>query len=157
MNKTQREFDNRDKFIELGYNIAYYRKHAGLTQEQLAAQLYVTRQTVSSWEKGRTQPDLDTLRNICTSLDLSPEELLLGNPHTEDSSAALIRSATVCFWGMTALCLVQGILAIVLRMPAPGFYAGALFLCQVTVYPIFSYAAPPGLFPSGRLRCSRRL
>ena len=34
MNKTQREFDNRDKFIELGYNIAYYRKHAGLTQEQ---------------------------------------------------------------------------------------------------------------------------
>ena len=36
MNKTQREFDNRDKFIELGYNIAYYRKHAGLTQEQLA-------------------------------------------------------------------------------------------------------------------------
>ena len=28
------EFDNTQKFIELGYNIAYYRKHAGLTQEQ---------------------------------------------------------------------------------------------------------------------------
>lgn len=115
------------------------RQNKGLTQEQLAAQLYVTRQAVSSWEKGRTQPDLDTLRNVCTALDLSPEELLLGKPHTEDSSAALIRGAAVCFWGMTALCLVQGILAIVLRMPAPGFYAGALFLCQVTVYPIFSY------------------
>ena len=30
-------FDNTQKFIEIGYNIAYYRKHAGLTQEQLAA------------------------------------------------------------------------------------------------------------------------
>ena len=108
------------------------RQNKGLTQEQLAAQLYVTRQAVSSWEKGRTQPDLDTLRNVCTALDLSPEELLLGKPHTEDSSAALIRGAAVCFWGMTALCLAQGILAIALRMPAPGFYAGALFLCQVT-------------------------
>ena len=29
-------FDNTQKFIEIGYNIAYYRKHAGLTQEQLA-------------------------------------------------------------------------------------------------------------------------
>ena len=28
--------DNRQRYIELGYNIAYYRKHAGLTQEQLA-------------------------------------------------------------------------------------------------------------------------
>ena len=26
------EFDNTQKFIELGYNIAYYRKHAGRTQ-----------------------------------------------------------------------------------------------------------------------------
>ena len=38
-----------------------------------------------------------------------------------------------------ALCLAQGILAIALRTPTPGFYAGALFLCQVTVYPIISY------------------
>lgn len=43
MDKTQREFDNRDKFIELGYNIAYYRKHAGLTQEQLAERVGISR------------------------------------------------------------------------------------------------------------------
>ena len=50
MNKTQREFDNRDKFIELGYNIAYYRKHAGLTQEQLAERVGISRQHLGAIE-----------------------------------------------------------------------------------------------------------
>ena len=38
------------------------RKAAGLTQEQLADAVHVARNTISSWERGRTQPDLDTLR-----------------------------------------------------------------------------------------------
>ena len=50
MDKTQREFDNRDKFIELGYNIAYYRKHAGLTQEQLAERVGISRQHLGAIE-----------------------------------------------------------------------------------------------------------
>ena len=50
MNKTQREFDNRDKFIELGYNIAYYRKHAGLTQEQLSELVGISRQHLGAIE-----------------------------------------------------------------------------------------------------------
>lgn len=29
-------FENKDKYVELGLNIAFYRKHAGLTQEELA-------------------------------------------------------------------------------------------------------------------------
>lgn len=37
-------FDNTQKFIEIGYNIAYYRKHAGLTQEQLAERVGISRQ-----------------------------------------------------------------------------------------------------------------
>ena len=37
------------------------RKAAGMTQEQLADAVHVARSTVSSWERGRTQPDLDTL------------------------------------------------------------------------------------------------
>lgn len=38
------------------------RKAAGMTQEQLADTVHVARNTISSWERGRTQPDLDTLR-----------------------------------------------------------------------------------------------
>lgn len=38
------------------------RKAAGMTQEQLADAVHVARNTISSWEHGRTQPDLETLR-----------------------------------------------------------------------------------------------
>lgn len=34
--------DNSSKYIELGYNIAYYRKHKGLTQEQLAERVGIS-------------------------------------------------------------------------------------------------------------------
>ena len=44
------EFDNTQKFIELGYNIAYYRKHAGLTQEQLAERVGISRQHMGAIE-----------------------------------------------------------------------------------------------------------
>ena len=38
------------------------RKAAGMTQEQLANAVHVARNTISSWERGRTQPDLNTMR-----------------------------------------------------------------------------------------------
>ena len=41
-----------------GPRLAGLRRAAGLTQQQLAEQLFVTRQAVSRWESGRTQPDL---------------------------------------------------------------------------------------------------
>lgn len=44
-----------------------------LTQEQLAEKLYVTRQAVSRWENGKTQPDLQTLGRICCVLNVSPD------------------------------------------------------------------------------------
>ena len=45
----------------IGTNLRRLRVRAGLTQDALAGMLHVTRQTVSSWEIGRTEPDLDTL------------------------------------------------------------------------------------------------
>ena len=42
-------------------NIYTLRRKAGLSQEQLAERLEVTRQTVSKWETGRSVPDLEKL------------------------------------------------------------------------------------------------
>lgn len=72
------EFDNTQKFIELGYNVAYYRKHAGLTQEQLAERVGISRQHMGAIEAPNLcRPiSLTLLFNIATALDIPPYKLL---------------------------------------------------------------------------------
>jgi len=66
----------------VGKNIKQFREQKGLTQEQLAEQLHVTRQAVSNWENDKTQPDIETLHQIACALDCSVEELIYGTPRT---------------------------------------------------------------------------
>ena len=54
------------------------RQDKGLNQEQLAEQLYVTRQAVSNWETGKTQPDIETLTKIAEFFNVSVEYLIYG-------------------------------------------------------------------------------
>ena len=72
------EFDNTQKYIELGYNIAYYRKHAGLTQEQLAERVGISRQHMGAIEAPNIcRPiSLDLLFNIAAVLNIDPARLL---------------------------------------------------------------------------------
>lgn len=60
---------------KLGSNLSRLRKQAGLTQEDMAARLNVTRQTVSGWERNRCEPDLQTLNALAAVLSVSLEEL----------------------------------------------------------------------------------
>lgn len=50
------------------------RKAAGLTQEELARQLYVTKSTVSKWERGVSYPDISLVRDVCQALSISEHE-----------------------------------------------------------------------------------
>ena len=56
--------------------IAKARKDAGLTQEQLAGRLYVTRQAVSRWETGESEPGIDMRKAIAKELGVSAVSLL---------------------------------------------------------------------------------
>ena len=47
-----------------GDNLRRYRIEKGFSQNDVAEKLFVTRQCVSKWEKGATQPDLQTLKQI---------------------------------------------------------------------------------------------
>ena len=47
-----------------------------LTQKELAEKLTTTNSAVCDWEKGRTQPDIQTLRKIATFFDVSTDYLL---------------------------------------------------------------------------------
>lgn len=56
--------------------IAALRTKKGLSQEQLAERLYVTRQAVSRWENGETVPNTETLKRLSAVLDVSINTLL---------------------------------------------------------------------------------
>ncbi len=51
------------------------RRAAGLSQEQLAEQLDVTRQTISKWEGGHSTPDLEKLKALARIFGVSLDEL----------------------------------------------------------------------------------
>ena len=52
------------------------RKEKGLTQEELAAKVYVTRQAVSRWETGETTPSIDMAKLLAVALDVPVMRLL---------------------------------------------------------------------------------
>ena len=63
---------------EVANSIQKLRQEKKLSQEQLAEQLHVTRQAVSNWENGKTQPDVDTLTRLATIFDVSVERIIYG-------------------------------------------------------------------------------
>lgn len=82
------------------------REGKGMTQQSLAEQLYVTRQSVSRWECGDRYPDLLTTKKISQILDVSLDDLLAGkdmvklverNPVIEKKSANYIMIALYAF------------------------------------------------------------
>lgn len=62
--------------MAIGETITELRKAAGLTQEQLAGKLYVTRQAVSRWENGETTPGIDMVKLLALTLNVPVAELM---------------------------------------------------------------------------------
>lgn len=78
----------------VGKNIKDFRKKQGMSQEGMAAALYVTRQTVSNWETGKAFPDIDMLKRIATTLDISVNDIIYDA--TEKKPKRIIK--TVSAW-----------------------------------------------------------
>ena len=62
----------------VGKNIKFFREKKNITQSELADKLCVTRQAVSNWENGKTEPDIEMLNKIASVLEISIEELIYG-------------------------------------------------------------------------------
>ena len=62
--------------IRLSENIRRYRKQLGLTQEQLAEAVGVSRQTVAKWESGETSPDLEHAAALAEALGTTLDALV---------------------------------------------------------------------------------
>jgi transcriptional regulator with XRE-family HTH domain len=64
--------------MEFHEKLQELRKHRGLTQEELAEILFVSRTAVSKWESGRGMPSIDSLKDISAYFSVSIDDLLSG-------------------------------------------------------------------------------
>ena len=81
-NETNMECES----MNLGEKITLLRKQRGCSQEDLAAQLCISRQSVSKWESGASQPDLDRIVAISQLFGVSTDYLLTAQTQEISSS-----------------------------------------------------------------------
>lgn len=71
--------------MNLGERLYEMRKAKGLSQENVADILGVTRQTVSKWETNQTTPDFDKILPLCKLYEITTDELLTGEKSTANN------------------------------------------------------------------------
>ena len=122
-------------------NLQFIRAQAGVTQEQLAEQLDVSRQSVSKWESGASFPEMDTLLRICDLYDVNMDTLLRGSVEESRVSDTVRYDAFMNRFSLRMALSISAIIAGVALMmvlsAAPSdlsdMLAGALFMLIVTV------------------------
>ncbi len=69
------------RYMDMAFsdNLQFLRTKAGMTQEQLAEELEVSRQSVSKWEGGQSFPEMETLLRLCDRYDVDLDTLLRGS------------------------------------------------------------------------------
>lgn len=131
-------------------NLQFIRAQAGVTQEQLAEQLEVSRQSVSKWEGGQSFPEMDTLLRICDLYGVNLDTLLRGSveeSRVEDTArydAFMTRFARRIAASVSAI--IAGLALITsLHGYDPGdsmeMLAGALFMLILTIAVVTLVAA----------------
>lgn len=83
------------------------RKSRGLTQEELAEALYVSRTAISKWESGKGYPSIDSLKGIATYFSVTVDELLSGEKLlsiAERENKSNIQKMCDLLFGMVDVC-----------------------------------------------------
>ncbi|KRM87268.1 helix-turn-helix domain-containing protein [Lacticaseibacillus thailandensis] len=122
--------------MQIGIRLATARKANALTQQQVADQLHLTRQTVSNWENERSYPDVASLIDLSNLYGLSLDILLKeDNKMTEKvrSDAMALKQARAMFWASWVIDVALAVLLILSAFNTAGFELGsgatALTIC----------------------------
>lgn len=120
-------------------NLVYLRQHYGVTQEGLAEQLGVSRQTVSKWEAGTNYPEMEKLLVLCDLFHVSMDDLLRGavsvakEGDTERYDRHMNRYDASIVAGVATILTGVGVNMLLDALNMPGNLESAAFLAFVVV------------------------
>lgn len=134
--------------MEFNEKLQELRKGRGLTQEELAKELFVSRTAVSKWESGRGYPSIDSLKEISRFFSVSIDELICPGEiitAAENEKRETLNKYTALICG-----LLDILSALLLFIPVFGNGEGSaavpLFgLTNVSLWIVIVYAAAIGL------------
>lgn len=102
--------------MELTEQLKAHRERLGLSQEELAERIYVSRQTISNWENERTYPDVQSLTLLSNLFGTSIDELVRGDVETMEETIQRewkkMQRVALVAWGLVAAglaCLTLGL------------------------------------------------
>lgn len=125
----------------VGKNLKQLRQREKLTQDALAERLHVTRQAVSSWETGKTQPDIETLTALAGALGADVRELIYGPERVERPYTRFQRRYIIC----AAVCALVFLAWIALELTLSPYLA-ELLRKRYILWPSYVYGVTGALF-----------
>lgn len=130
--------------MEFHEKLQELRKNRGLTQEELAEALYVSRTAISKWESGRGYPSIDSLKEISGFFSVTIDDLLSGEKIlslAERENKANIRSMCNLLFGMADIGFILLIFLPLYPKETDGFiYSVNLFAyTEISVFKQFIY------------------
>lgn len=114
--------------------IKTYRKEKGWTQKELAELLHLSNKTISSWETGRTYPDLDNLIQLADLFELTLDELIREDKKMIKNLDKKIKRSTY-----TLPVIIIGLVLIVLityMTLSPNSFSGTIMMWLTTLLTI---------------------
>lgn len=130
--------------MEIAVQIRKHRTESGLSQKDLADKIYVTRQTVSNWENGKSYPDIQSLLLLSQLFGVTVDQLIKGDLETmkqEISQEAVdtFNRESRIFAAMCIVSAVTFIPAAALALARDQWWAIALWVIMyaVTMYEAF--------------------
>ena len=154
--------------MEFNEKLQELRKKKGLTQEELAEALYVSRAAVSKWESGRGYPNIDSLKAVANYFSVSIDELLSPEEAldiAEEDSRQRERRIRDLVFGLLDICALMLLFLPLFAQRGEGVIreVSLLSLSEVSPYIRLSYFALVmmlvvwGILTLALQNCSKRL
>ena len=140
----------RGLYMNVGEKILQLRKKMGLSQEELAEKLNVTRQTISKWETNQSSPDFEKIVPLCDLFEITTDELLRGkSENIKNLDDSKIRRKTACKVSISVFIYFLAIICVISMSTMPWIseeitVSVFLLLCAIaTVNLIYHFMSLP--------------